>query len=48
LDVGDDSGFGEILVTIAVMVAFQAETIWRRARPLGAGSTATVTTGASG
>jgi hypothetical protein len=29
--VSDDGGFGEILLMIAVMVAFQAEIIWRRA-----------------
>lgn len=36
LQISDDGGFGEILVMIAVMVAFQAELIWRRAKPLGA------------
>jgi hypothetical protein len=35
-NISDDGGFGEILIMIAVMVAFQAELIWRRARPLGA------------
>jgi uncharacterized membrane protein YfcA len=34
--ISDDGGFGEILIMIAVMVAFQAELIWRRARVLGA------------
>ena len=34
--ISDDGGFGEILIMIAVMVAFQAELVWRRARPLGA------------
>jgi hypothetical protein len=34
--VTDHGGFGEILLMIAVMVALQAELIWRRARPLGA------------
>ena len=34
--ISDDGGFGEILIMIAVMVAFQAELIWRRARALGA------------
>jgi hypothetical protein len=29
--ISDDGGFGEILVMIAVMVAFQAQIIWRRA-----------------
>ena len=32
--VSDDGGFGEILLMIAVMVAFQAELVWRRARAL--------------
>ena len=32
----DHGGFGEILLMIAVMVAVQAQLIWRRARPLGA------------
>jgi hypothetical protein len=36
LHISDDGGFGEILVMIAVMVAFQAELVWRRARALGA------------
>lgn len=30
----DDGGFGEVLVLIAVMVAFQAEIVWRRAHAL--------------
>ena len=34
--ISDDGGFGEILVMIAVMIAFQAELIWRRARGMGA------------
>lgn len=34
--VSDSGGFGEILIMIAIMVAFQAELIWRRAAPLGA------------
>lgn len=34
--VSDDGGFGEILVMIAVMVAFQAEIVWRRGRAMGA------------
>ena len=33
--VSDDGGFGEILIMIAVMIAFQAELVWRRARALG-------------
>jgi hypothetical protein len=36
--ISDDGGFGEILIMIAVMVAFQAELIWRRACALGARS----------
>ena len=32
----DTGGFGEILLMIGIMVAFQAEIVWRRARPLGA------------
>ena len=35
LHISDDGGIGEILLMIAVMVAFQAELIWRRARGLG-------------
>jgi hypothetical protein len=38
--VSDDGGFGEILLMIAVMVAFQAELIWRRAKALLARDTA--------
>ena len=34
--ISDDGGFGEILIMIAVMVAFQTELVWRRARVLGA------------
>jgi hypothetical protein len=34
--ISDDGGFGEILIMIAIMVAFQAELIWRRAQALGA------------
>ena len=36
LKIGDDGGFGEVLVMIAIMIAFQAEIVWRRARALGA------------
>jgi hypothetical protein len=36
LHISDDGGFGEILLMIAVMIAFQAELVWRRARALGA------------
>ena len=34
LHISDDGGFGEVLIMIAIMVAFQAELIWRRARTL--------------
>ena len=34
LHISDDGGFGEVLIMIAIMVAFQAELIWRRARAL--------------
>ncbi len=45
--VSDDGGFGEILVMIAVMVAVQAELIWRRVQTLpGVAATATVTSDA--
>ncbi len=40
LHVTESGGFGEILLMIALMVAFQAEIIWRRAEPLGARRTA--------
>jgi hypothetical protein len=36
LHISDDGGFGEVLVMIAIMIAFQAEIVWRRARALGA------------
>ena len=36
MHVSDDGGFGEILLMIAIMVAFQAQIIWRRAQQLGA------------
>ena len=42
LHISDDGGFGEILVMIAVMIAFQAEIIWRRAKTMGAGTTTEV------
>ena len=40
LHISDDGGFGEILVMIAVMIAFQAEIVWRRARTMGARASA--------
>jgi len=36
LHISDDGGFGEVLVMIAIMIAFQAEIVWRRAQALGA------------
>jgi len=36
LHISGDGGFGEVLVMIAIMIAFQAEIVWRRARVLGA------------
>jgi hypothetical protein len=36
LKISDDGGFGEILIMIAVMIAFQAEIVWHRARSMGA------------
>lgn len=39
--IDDGAGFGEILVMIAIMVAFQAQIMWTRAQALGAGSDAT-------
>jgi hypothetical protein len=36
LHISDDGGFGEVLVMIAIMIAFQAEIVWRRAQTLGA------------
>lgn len=36
LGLSDGGGFGEVLLMIALMVAFQAQIIWNRAKPLGA------------
>jgi hypothetical protein len=41
LDASDDGGIGEVLIMIAVMMAVQAQLIWRRAEPLGAPSSTT-------
>jgi uncharacterized membrane protein YfcA len=41
----DDGGFGEILLMIALMVAVQAEIIWRRARATRAAGTTEPTRG---
>ena len=41
--ISDDGGFGEILVMIAVMVAFQAQLVWRRAQQLTAAHAARLT-----
>lgn len=35
----DDGGFGEVLIMIAVMVAVQAEIVWRRAQSIDTGRT---------
>ena len=40
LRVSDDGGFGEVLFMIAIMVAFQAEIVWRRAQAMTGASTA--------
>ena len=44
--ISDDGGFGEILIMIAIMVAFQAELIWRRACALGVGTSSRPTVAA--
>lgn len=36
LGLSDGGGFGEVLLMIALMVAFQAQIVWNRAKPLGA------------
>jgi len=41
LGLSDGGGFGEILLMIALMVAFQAQIIWVRGRSLGARRTGT-------
>jgi hypothetical protein len=43
LHISDDGGFGEVLLMIAVMVAFQAELIWPRAQALSPYSSAGLT-----
>jgi hypothetical protein len=43
LHISDDGGFGEVLIMIAIMVAFQAELIWRRAQALSPHTAAGVT-----
>ena len=35
LHISDNGGFGEIMLMIALMAAFQAQIIWNRAKPLG-------------
>ena len=35
-NVNDDAGMGEIMVMIAIMIAFYAQVLWRRAEPMGA------------
>lgn len=36
--IDDGAGFGEVLVMIAIMIAVQAELVWRRAKSLAASS----------
>jgi hypothetical protein len=43
-DVSDDGGFGEIMLMIALMIAFQAELVWRRSQALGAPRSADAST----
>jgi hypothetical protein len=38
--ISNAGGFGEVMLMIAFMVAFQAQITWRRARPLGRASCA--------
>ena len=40
--IDDGAGFGEVLVMIAIMVAVQAEIVWRRAQRLASTTTSTV------
>lgn len=35
-NIHDDAGMGEIMIMIGIMIAFYAEVLWRRAKPLGA------------
>lgn len=39
-DVSDDGGIGEVVLMIAVMIAVQAEIVWRRAQALPVATTA--------
>lgn len=45
--IDDGAGFGEVLLMIAIMIAVQAELIWRRAQTLQAARRLTVTSAAS-
>jgi hypothetical protein len=45
LHISDDGGFGEVLIMIAIMVAFQAQLIWRRAQSLSPVSGGPVSSG---
>jgi hypothetical protein len=38
--IDDGEGFGEVMVMVAIMIAVQAELVWRRAQPLLAGADA--------
>ena len=35
-NINDDAGMGEIMVMIAIMIAFYAQVLWTRAQPMGA------------
>jgi hypothetical protein len=41
--IDDGAGFGEVLVMIAIMIAVQAELVWRRAKTLNASPSTPVT-----
>ena len=45
LHISDDGGFGEVLIMIAIMVAFQAQLIWRRAQALSPASSGPASSG---
>jgi hypothetical protein len=45
LHISDDGGFGEILIMIAIMVAFQAQLIWQRAQSLSPATSGPVSSG---
>jgi hypothetical protein len=45
LHISDDGGFGEILIMIAIMVAFQAQLIWQRAQSLSPATSSPASSG---